>query len=151
MIIASTSARTVLSSSSESLDHPTIFFRQRFVDRTKRSNAPPHHGAFSTLKVQSALRFERWSCTTSSLNTDLTNLVVALKVFPLSDRNSNGNPLLAVNCLKHLIKVSAVMSVTDSGCIAGVTRQVKREIHTLWELLNSKYRTCSGPERSTPV
>ena len=103
------------------------------------------------LKVQSALHLERWSCATWSLNTDLTNLAVLLKVFSLSNRNSDGNALLAVKHLMHLTNVSAVMSVTDSGCIARVTRQVKREIHTFCELLNSKDRTCSGPAKSTPV
>ena len=55
-MIASISVRMVFYSSMESLELPTIFRRQRLVDRTRRSNTPPHQGARSTLNFQSTPR-----------------------------------------------------------------------------------------------
>ena len=53
LITISTSVREVSSSSYASLAWPMIFFRHRFVERTIRSNMPPHQGAFSTLNFYS--------------------------------------------------------------------------------------------------
>ena len=74
---------------------------------------------------------DRCSCTTPSLNTALINLAAALNVFPLSDTNLRGIPLLAANRLRHLMNVSVDMSVTMSRRTAQVMQQVKRQIHNI--------------------
>ena len=52
------------------------------------------------------LRLDRCLCTMSSLNTALMNHTAALNVFPLSETNLSGIPLLAANRLRHLRNVS---------------------------------------------
>ena len=65
------SASVVTRSSKETCALPTNLRRQRFVDLTSLSNAPPHHGARSTLNIQSVLRLVRYSLTVPSLKTFL--------------------------------------------------------------------------------
>ena len=124
LMIDSVSTIAVCSSSSESLACPTIFLSQRLVDFTILSNTPPHHGALSRLNFHSMPRLDRCSSTTSSLNTTLMNFAAALNVFPSSDTNLRGIPLLAANHFGHLRNVSADRSVTMSRCTARVTQHV---------------------------
>ncbi len=65
---ASISASAVVSSSMEKWALPISFFKQRLVDLTMRSNAPPHHGARSILNCQAT---PSPACTTPPLNTAL--------------------------------------------------------------------------------
>lgn len=68
------------------------------------------------------------------------NFAVAMNVFPLSDRNFRGRPLVAANRLRHLMNVSVDKSVVMSRCTARVTRQVKRQIHALLVLVDPNKR-----------
>ena len=115
------------------------------MDCTLRSKAPPHHGARSTLKVQSQPFSAKWSRTVLSWNTELKNLEAALKVLPLSEMNRLGNPLLAANLFKHRINVAVDMSWTMSRCTARVTRQVNKQIHALPVLLRPFCTDQQGP------
>ncbi len=100
------SARAVTSSSKETCALPITLRRQRLVDLTILSNAPPHQGARSTLNNHSMPNPARYSLIVSSSKTDLRYLEAALNVLPLSEMNLLGNPLLAENLFKHRRKVS---------------------------------------------
>ena len=87
------------------------------MDLTNLSNAPPHQGARSTLNSQSVPNPARYSLTVPSLKTDLRYLDAALNVFPLSDMNLAGKPLLAENLFCGLVWNS--FQVNGSRYIAG--------------------------------
>lgn len=85
LITDSISAKVVTSSSKKNHGRPTSLQRQCFVDLTSLSNAPPHHGAHSTLNIRSAPKLVRYSLTVLSLKTFLRYLDAALNVLSLSD------------------------------------------------------------------
>lgn len=95
-----------------------IFFRHLFTLCTNRSKQPLHHGALSRLKVHFTPLLARCLLTATELNRALNVLEADLKVFPLSEFNSQGNPRRAENRQKFRIKVSAVKSGTVSRCTA---------------------------------
>ena len=74
-----------------------------------------------------------------------------LNVFPLSEIILHGNPLLAVNLLKHLMNDSQLISGTKSKCIALTAQQVYKQIHTLLCVGEPAILTYIGPAKSTPV
>ena len=75
----------------------------------------------------------------------------ALNVFPLSDMNLRGRPLLEANFFKHLRNVAVNKSVTMSRCTARLTKHVNKQIHTFCDLVSPSVRMVSGPAKSTPV
>ena len=130
---------------------PTILRRQHSVDFTILSKTPPHQGARSMLKVHWLPWPSRCSCTASSLNTALTNLAAALNLLLLLETNFWGKPLLEANLFRHLIKVSVDKSDTISKWMTRVTKQKKRQIHSLLLLVAPSTRMKMGPAKSTPV
>ena len=151
LMIDSTSTSRVCSWSRVTLECLIIFRIHLLVDFTNLSNAPPHYGAFSSLNLHCTPWLARYFCTAVSLNTVSMNLVAALKVFSLSDRNIRGKLLLPANRLTQRMKESIVKLVTVSRCTARLTRQVKRQIYTLFDWVSEKVWTWSGPAKSTPV
>ena len=111
----STSTTAVSNSSKLSLALPTIFLKQRFIDRISRSNTPPHQGAFGRLNVQLIP----------------ISLDAALNVLALSDTIRVGNPLRATNLLRHMINDGVERSLTMSMCTARVTQHVNKQIQIL--------------------
>ena len=107
----------------------------------------PHQGAFSILKIHSMPDPDRY-CWISSLDVmALSSLAAALNVFPLSEMNLLGSPLLAVNRLRLHKNAEVVMSMTMSRWIARTTQRVYRQIQTLQEFVTSPERTWSGPAK----
>ena len=62
-----------------------------------------------------------------------------------------GVPRLAVNRLKHRMKVVVLKSETSSRCTALVVQHVYRHSHTFEILVWSDVFTCSGPAKSTQM
>ena len=134
--MASTSITTVRNSSNVSQAFPSTFRR--------------HHRALSRLKRHSIRWFCISSLTCGSLKSLRCAFSVPLKVFALSDTINAGIPLLAINRLRHRLKVSTDKSSTNSRWTALVTQHVKRVMYTflIWPffaLINN------GPAKSTPT
>ena len=127
---ASTSIRIVVSSSNESFDLPSVFFRQDFTCFTKRSKNPPHHGTFARLNCHLIPLLDRCSCTSSSSNRLTKVFSEAWKVFALSETISFGRPRRPINLLRQSKKVGASRLETSSKCTAQLVAQVNRAIYT---------------------
>ena len=128
LMIDSVFTIAVCSSSSVSLAClPPSFSGSAWLSSPSFQNTPPLHGDFSRLKFHSTPMLDRCSCTTSSLNTALMNLVTASRY---KIQICGASPSLGQR-LRHLMNVSVDMSVTISRWTAWVTQHVKRQIHTL--------------------
>ena len=121
---------TVSNSSDVSLALPTVLFKHCFTDFTKRSNIPPHQGALSKLKIHLMRVSKKYLVTVGCAKRFRRTLCANLNVFPLSESTRLGNPHLAVNRLKQLIKASVVIFGMTSKWAALVAQQVYKQIHT---------------------
>ena len=142
LMMDSTSTTAVCSSSSEKSAWPINFLRQCLVLTTSHSKTAHHQGALSILNSYSIPKVERRSITVWCLKTRSRKTVAAFELLSLSDRNFLGIPLLAANCLRHLMSMLVDMSGTNSKCMPHVTQHVKRRILTL---LTRFDRVYSGP------
>ena len=117
--------------SSVSLASPIVFLRHLFIDWIRHSKNPPYQGAFSRLNLHFTFKPDRRCCTSWLSNSCAVVCATDSKVFALSEITSRGIPLLAVNFLKHLRKVRAAKSGTNSRCTARVMQHVNKAIQTL--------------------
>ena len=115
-----------------------------------RSKKPPHQGALGKLNTHWTPRPDKYRWTSSWLKIDSMILVATLKVFLLSETILEGKPLCAVNLFKHQKNVGVERSAIKSKCMAQVTQQVNRHIHTFLVVLPTPFR-WSSLAKSTPV
>ena len=149
--IISTSVRVVTSLSYVNLALPIDLLRHLLVDLTIRSNIPPHHGAFSRLKIHCRPTMLLYYFTSGCVSTLCIDRAVDLKVFPLLATILCGNPFLDIKRLKHQRKASTVMFGTMSRCTVLTTQHVNKHIHTLFSVTNPWVLTYSGPAKSSPT
>lgn len=115
------------------------------------SHTPPIWEEWGGLKTEVHLRVQ-CVCRSGSSVSRLSSLHAPIKFVPRSDLSVLMGPLIAVNCLRPLMKIAVVMVSRTSICTALVLKQVNMAAHRLlsaWPPLVLRAVTIHGPKTFT--
>lgn len=124
---ASTSVRSVVSSSVLRLVFPSTFRKADFTERISLSYQPPHHGAAGTMNfhlIRLVARNEDNGEVPIILRASLMSLEALLNASALSEYKVHGTPQRARNRRKARRKASEESPVVNSRCTALVVEHV---------------------------